>query len=184
MAYPVTWFGVPMTHWLPITEVATTVLLSVVTLSGLGWIQWRVGGSRNSILPWLWVLIASAPAILLLSFPYLQAAPRVLMLSSVGILWLWVDFVCLLPQLLGRYTQSANLIRVVTVGLFCLLFLQSIIYIRQQMRTYKAGSALIWDIVEKTEVANQADQVAVFINLPTWLALPRSYFAIGEEGLC
>lgn len=181
-AYPVTWFGVRLSEWLPLSEMAITTLLSLITLVALALIQWRGGGDRRSLLPWLWIAIAGAPAVALLSFSYLQAAPRVLMLPSVGIVWLWSDALRRLPRLLGRYTKFQTVPALIAAGLAVLILLQSLIYIRQQMRTYAAGGALVWDIVAKTVAANEAGQQAVFANLPTWLALPRSYFALGEEG--
>lgn len=181
-AYPVTWFGVPIVRRLPLAELPAIALLSTAGLAVLAWIQWRGGADRRSLLPWLWFLIASIPAVAFLSFSYLQAAPRVLMLASVGIVWLWVDAIVLLPELLKRLTNSVTLPKVVSAGLVLVMLGQSVLYIRQQMRTYEAGGDLIWDIVHKTVAANESGHIAVFANLPTWLALPRTYFALGEEG--
>ncbi len=181
-AYPLTWFSVPIIRQLPLTELPATALISVVALTAAAWIQRRGGGDRRSLLPWFWALLASLPAIAFLSFSYLQAAPRVLTLASVGIVWLWVDVIVLLPKVLRRSMQAGALPTLLSAGLFCLILSQSIFYVRLQMRTYEAGGALIWDMIEKTMAANDADQIAVFTNLPTWLALPRSHFALGEEG--
>jgi hypothetical protein len=181
-AYPFSWLGVSVSRWTGISESLAAAALSVIVLGFAAWVQWRTRANRPAWLPWLWILVTSAPSLVFLSFPYFSAAPRVLMLPAVGIVWLWTDIGFRLPGLFPADGRGRRIGVALTAALMLLLLVQNLTYIRSQMQSYVMGGRLIDSVVEATTRANEADLSAIFVNLPVWLAPPKGSYAIGEEG--
>lgn len=182
VSFPLSWLGARLTAITTATEVSTTALLSFAALAGAGIIQALGGKGRIRWLPWLWMAGSLLPAVLFLSFPYLQAAPRALMLASVGIAWLWADVLITVVVWKPAKPILRRLAVVAAVVFALIVTAQSLAYIRRQMKSYEMGGALIDQAVAATVAANAANQTALFINLPVWLAPPQDSFAMGEDG--
>jgi hypothetical protein len=182
-AYPLTWLGGRLRDDLGINEFVAAGGLSVLALTAAALLQWRSGADRRSGLPWLWIGIAALPVILFLDFWYVSAAPRMLMLASVGIAWLWSDvFLCLAHW--GQATLTRRRLSIaLAAGLCCAVLIQNYGFIVAQMQVYELGGSALRQAIAATEKANQEERAAIFINLPVWIALPRVTYALGQEGV-
>jgi hypothetical protein len=182
-AYPLTWLGGWVRDTLGIDGIAVAVGLSVLTLAAAALVQWHSDAPRLSGLPWLWVGVAALPAIFFLPFSYVSAAPRVLMLTSVGVAWLWSDVLLHLANM-NRITLTRRRSFIgVSAGLCLAVLIQNYGFVRDRMQIYGLGGSVIHQAIAKTVAANKAGQAAIFINLPTWIAPPQAAYAIGQEGL-
>jgi hypothetical protein len=177
-AYPVTWLGGWVRDTLALNDFLAAVLLSGLGLAVAGAGQWRGRSNCRGLLPWLWIGLTSLPALLFLGHSYLAAAPRTLMLSSVGIAWLWTD---VFVRLAGRARRS--LARLIVAVLLIGLLLQNTLFIQTQLRFFQMAGSIIRQTVAATVAANDRGQAATFINLPVWLAAPQVSYAIGQEGV-
>lgn len=177
-AYPVTWAGGWVRGTLALNDFLAAALLSGLGLAVASGVQWRNRFNRRGWLPWLWIGLTSLPALLFLGHGYLAAAPRTLMLSSVGIAWLWTD---VFVRLAGRARKSPA--RVAVAALLIGLLLQNTLFIQAQLRFFQLAGGIIRQTVAAAVEANDHGQAATFINLPVWLAAPQVSYAIGQEGV-
>jgi len=181
-AYPLTWLGTWLSIHLAVDNVLMAVVLSVVALAGAALVQWRSPADRRAWLPWIWIGLASAPTILFLIYRYVSGAPRLLMLMSVGAVWLWTDVVVRLADW-GRTTLARRrLLQGTAITLTTVLLIQNVAFIRDRLRTWELGGSAIRQFVEQTLAANAHGQPAVFINLPAWIAPNQDVFPVGQDG--
>jgi hypothetical protein len=182
VAYPVTWLGTRLSQAFTPNEFIVVALLGVGALILAAAIQFR-GGQRMSLLPWFWISIAVAPAILFIPFRWFSASPRVLMIASVGIAFLWTDVVMIVVEngLMGKKDNQFGLIMALVLVLAVISL--SYVYIRKQTRMYRMAGDLLPQVAEMTRAANLAGDPAIFINFPSWLAPPQEDYALGEEGV-
>lgn len=76
-----------------LNDSVVALALSAIAAILAAMVQWRGGANRRGWLPWLWIGAASLPVVLFLDYWYVSAAPRMLMLASVGSVWLWTDVI-------------------------------------------------------------------------------------------
>jgi hypothetical protein len=177
-----TWLGTWLSIHLAVDNVLMAVVLSVVALAGAALVQWRSPADRRAWLPWIWIGLASAPTILFLIYRYVSGAPRLLMLMSVGAVWLWTDVVVRLADW-GRTTLTRRrLLQGTAITLTTVLLIQNVAFIRDRLRTWELGGSAIRQFVEQTLAANAHGQPAVFINLPAWIAPSQDVFPVGQDG--
>lgn len=163
-------------------------MTAVVLLSGLGLfvallIQLTQRATLRSLLPWLWVILASLPAILFLVFEYVINGPRLLMVASVGAAWLWADVILLFSRG-GERGSIERSIRIGTAGvLTCLLLAQNASFVRERMTMHEILGDGFEQVVAATVAANEAGQEAIVINFPSWLAPRNHTYALGHEGV-
>jgi hypothetical protein len=181
-AYPITWLGGLISERLAIDNTLVAVGLTAIALAGAALVQWRTAADRRAWLPWLWIGLTSAPAVLFLDYAYVSSSPRMMMLMSVGAVWLWTDVaVCLLDW--GRVTLTRRRFNYALVGgLVMALMIQNVAFVRNRLRPWELSGAVIRQIVGWTSLANAQGQQAVFINLPAWIASTQAGFAIGLNG--
>jgi hypothetical protein len=183
MGYPLAFLG----GWLVrrgVNDLVAVLLLALPALLLAALVQWRTGGPRRlALFPWLWSLLAWAPALIFLSFGYVVGSPRLLLLASAGVAWLWagvaVRLLALPPRAPGRAAARAA---TAVVALF-LVLLASVSFIRTRMASHLLLGAAIDQAVPLTVSANDAGREAVFLNFPTWTAPGRRVFALGHEGV-
>ena len=96
--YPLTWMGGWLRDTAGVNEFVAALGLGGGALLIAAGVQWRSGADRRSVLPWLWIVIAYSLVIGFLDYWYIYAAPRMLMLASVGIAWLWTDVILRLDR--------------------------------------------------------------------------------------
>lgn len=163
-------------------------MTAVALLSGLGLfvavlIQLTHRATLRSLLPWLWTILASLPAILFLVFEYVINGPRLLMVASVGVAWLWAD-VLLLFSRGGERGSIDRLFRVGTTMVFTFLLLaQNVNFLRERMTMYEILGDGFKQVVAATAEANATGQEAIVINFPSWLAPRQHTYALGHEGV-
>jgi hypothetical protein len=179
-AYPLTWLSGPLRDRMAGNGLTLTAGLSLLAFGLVAFTRWWRGADQRSWLPWLWIGLAMLPGVLFLPFDYLGAAPRLLMLASAAIAWLWADFFWVLATPAAT-SRRATLLLASALGVA--LLWQNLVFIGQQMKLYQLGGSVIWQSVATTKRANEANQTAVFINLPVWFAPPQATFAAGQEGV-
>lgn len=182
-AYPLTWTGGWLRDTVGVNDFLAAIILSASAFAIATLIQWRTRSNRRSLLSWLWIITGSLPALFFLDYLYLSAAPRTIMLSSIGVAWLWTDvFVRLADG--GRSTMARRRLSIVLAASLCAaLLIQNLIFIQGQMRVFHMGGAAIRQAVSATVSANDSGQAATFINLPVWIAPLQVNYAIGQEGV-
>ncbi len=181
--YPFTSLG----GWLHYTHKIND-MTAVFMLSGLGLlvallIQLTQKATLRSLLPWLWAILASLPAILFLVFDYVINGPRLLMVASVGVAWLWADVILLF----SRGGKRGSIDHYLRAGLALLatfiLVGQNIGFIRERMTMHEILGDGFKQVIEVTTRANDAAQEAIVINFPSWLAPKNQAYALGHEGV-
>jgi hypothetical protein len=163
-------------------------MMAVALLSGLGFIiavliQLTHHATLRSLFPWLWILLASLPAILFLVFDYVINGPRLLMVASVGVAWLWSDVILLFSRG-GKQGSIERLTRAGIAGLFTLLLLvHNANFVNRRMIMHEILGDGFEQVIAATTKANEAEYEAIVINFPSWLALKEHAFALGHEGV-
>jgi hypothetical protein len=163
-------------------------MTAVALLSGLGLfvavlIQLTHRSTLRSLLPWMWTILASLPAILFLVFEYVINGPRLLMVASVGVAWLWADVILLFSRG-GERGSIDRLFRVGTAMVFTFLLLaQNVNFLRERMTMYEILGDGFKQVVAATAEANATGQEAIVINFPSWLAPKQHTYALGHEGV-
>ncbi len=182
-AYPITWAGGWLSEHLAIDNVGVAIGLTVVALASAALIQWRARTDRRVWLPWLWIGVTTAPIVVFLNYTYVSSSPRMMMLMSVGAAWLWTD-VGLRVADWGRATITRRRFsRVFAAALAVALMIQNIMFIYDRLRPWELGGSVVRQIVNQTVAANAQGQLAVFINLPAWIAPPQVMLAVGQNGV-
>jgi hypothetical protein len=188
VAYPLTWLGTRLSQAFTPNEFLVVAILGFGALALAAVIQFKGGRpseawDRMSLLPWFWITIAVAPAILFIPFRWFSASPRVLMAASVGIALLWADVVVILVESGSKRKKGFQLGPIGAMILVLAVISLSTLYIRKQTQMYALASDLIPQAVEMAQAANSAGHPAIFINFPSWLAPPQEDYALGEEGV-
>jgi hypothetical protein len=181
-AYPLTWLGARISQALAANEFVVVAALSIVALAGAALAQSR-DERRLALLPWLWTVLALAPAVLFIPFRWMSASPRVLMVASIGIALLWSDVLIrfAFPERRGK---GRGWLRPALVALLvAALLAQSLAYIKNQTRLYEMAGAAIDGMVEATLSAQAGGETAAIVNFPSWLAPPQENYALGEDGV-
>jgi hypothetical protein len=185
IAYPVTWLSARFAEIGPANEFVATAFLSVVTILGifgLAIVPWR-RKSQMTLFAWFWVVVAMAPAVLFIPFRWMSASPRVLMLASVAVAWIWADvFIKLAQWMSARPVLRRPAPVLVAVAVFLLLG-QGIQYIRAQTQLYVLAGSAIDQLVGATAAAAAQGRPAMVINFPAWLSQPQTVYALGEDGV-
>lgn len=181
--YPFTGLG----GWLR-SQVELNDMVTVLLLSGFGaafalLVQWRYRATRRSLLPWLWYLVGSLPAVLFLVFEYVINGPRLLMVAGVGAAWLWTDVALLLARGRPERVRFRRLRTAFAAALILALLFYNVTFIRDRMELHVALGEGLNQVLEATRVSNERDQRAVIVNFPSWFASRRHVFPLGHEGV-
>lgn len=182
IAYPFSWLGGWLHDTLGVNDISAAIGLSLVTLISAALIQWHSAAGRRTWLPWGWCALTSGLAIFFLPFDYVINGPRLLLLASVGIALLWSDVILRIIKR-GQSMLQRRVNVALAVSLCLMLLLQNYSFIRDRMILYEIGGSVIRQVSAATTAANESEQVAIFVNLPAWLAPPQATYAIGHEGI-
>jgi hypothetical protein len=187
LAYPLTWLGGRLREWLGMNDMLISALLSTLALGIAALIQYRSRAGRRSLLPWIWWLLASIPSILFLSFDYVINGPRLLMLASVGVAWLWADVaVQAIDWRRSKMTADGKHDRlrlglVIAIGL--IVIGQNFLFLKRRMDLHHLLGEVYKQAISLTTSANEQGQTPVFVNFPGWAAPLETTYALGHEGV-
>jgi hypothetical protein len=181
--YPFTGLGGWLYHARNVND-----MVAVAGLSGLGivvaiWVQLANKATLRSLLPWLWCILASLPAILFLLFEYVINGPRLLMVASVGAAWLWTDVLLLFVRGANIGSRRRMLRVAIAVLVVTILLGQNARFVRERMDLHQILGDGFSQVVEATARANEAGKEAIVVNFPSWLAAKRSDYALGHDGV-
>jgi len=183
VAYPLTWLGGWLRDSLGIDQLLASSALSILTVAGSAIVQWRTGAGKRAWLPWLWIGVVASPAILGLSFRYVTGAPRLLVLISVAVSWLWAD-VFLRVVAWSQATRLRLQPGVLVAATLCTIVLaQNLSFIRDRMHLYQLGGSVVNQVALASAAPDGSGRATIFVNLPAWIAPPQSTYAIGSEGV-
>ncbi|MBE2199401.1 MAG: hypothetical protein IAE79_12380 [Anaerolinea sp.] len=172
VAYPLAWAGKWVQARLAVSDMTAVSLLTSLALLITLPLQSR---NRRAALPWAWIVLTLLPAILFLRFDYVINGPRLLLLASVGIAWLWADVFVTIAQ--KRWWRQ-----VLAVLLVAALLWQNGRFIHTQMQYHRILGRAFDEAIAVTTAANASGETAVLLNFPSWLA-PTATYAIGHEGV-
>lgn len=182
IAYPFSWMGGWLHDQQGVPEYAAAIGLSLAALIGAAVIQWRSGATRRDLLPYLWFALASAPSILFLRVPYVLGGPRLLMLGSVGAVWLWSDVLLRIAH--WKPARATSRLAGIAAAALCLaLLIQNYSFIHAHVELFQMGGSVMQQVVAATLSSNQVDSQAIFLNLPSTLAPSPSTYALGRESV-
>lgn len=122
-------------------------------------------------------LIASAPSLARLSWPYVQNSPRLLYLVMIGSALFWG----LLPSLRFGHARFDRAWRIVTIALLLGVVVQSWRFVDVRMEMIARGSATIDAIV--AEGQTYRGQRLLYLNAPSWFAQGRYEYPYGHFGV-
>ncbi|MCP5096168.1 MAG: hypothetical protein GY943_11490 [Chloroflexi bacterium] len=180
VAYPITGFGGWLMRQFELNDMVTAVTLSTITIILILIIQIKYGFKKQFLVPWMIIFFAGLPFILFLKFGYVVSAPRLLMFASVGIAWLWADVLWCIHHIIRSRTKSQIIQKGLPVGLFILLIVQNIGFLKQHMFLHNMLGSVTQ---EATQLVKEADKPLIFVNLPAWIAFKDVTYPLGHEGV-
>ncbi len=181
-AYPFSGLGGWLHYDRGLNDMTTAALLSGLGLLVAALIQLTHHAALRSWFPWLWIVLGSLPAVLFLKFEYVINGPRLLMVASVGIAWLWADVILLFSRG-GRHGSTERLVRGATaLGLTLLLLAQNGQFLHDRMTMHEILGDGFKQVIAATAEANAAGEEMIVINFPSWLAPKTHTYALGHEG--
>jgi len=180
LAYPVAPAARHLVERFGWSDLASAYLAAFVTAVSLLLLAWRSRRAREMCLVLLWVIVAIAPAALVLPFDYLLNGPRVLYLASVGATIAWATALAALASVgTGWVRVGARATAALVLGAI-LLF--SARFVRERQEIHAMGGDLLWQATETLGGA-PADERHFVVNFPAWLAPRRIVYPLGHEGV-
>jgi hypothetical protein len=122
-------------------------------------------------------VVASAPSMARLSWPYVENSPRLLYLVTIGAALFWG----LLPSLRFGDPRIDRVWRVVTVTLLLVVVVQSWRFVDVRMSMFARGTETIDAIVGAGETYQ--GQRIIVVNAPSWFAQHRYEYVTGHFGV-
>lgn len=174
ITFPISWLGNFLVD-LGINDLIAALGLGGGFLLTVLIINIILGADRRMLLPYFWVAIAILPSVLFLTFDYVINGPRLLMVASVGAVWLWADFLANLT--------TRRLGTIFAIGLALITAGQSYLFVREKMMLH----ATLGDAYERLTAQVEGDGLtgrrSAVINLPSWIAPVSETYALGHEGV-
>jgi len=157
------------------------VILSLVVL-GLGYAR---SGWRRFGLACGWVALTALPPLVALSAAYVDTAPRLLYIPSVGVACLWGGALAgLLPsRRRGFYTAQAtsSCSKMLWAVALALILLPSLLFLRQRTALFDLVARPARQALEASQ--SSPDDALLFVNLPAWAAYKEHTFPVSTEGV-
>jgi hypothetical protein len=177
------WFGDQFGTEPPVLLIAAVSALFVFGAYGLS--AWRAGRRRFSLFAAFAVplaglsigLVAAAPSMARLSWGYVENSPRLLYLVGIGAALFWG----LLPALRFPSRRATLGWRLGTSILLLAVVVQSVVFVNVRLRMFEDGATALDGVVETGE--RYAGGQALFLNTPSWLALPEYEYPWGHFGV-
>ena len=145
-----------------------------ISLAALALCYARLGWWRRFGLGWGWAALTMLPPLVALSAAYVDTAPRLLYIPSVGVACLWGWAVAGLPS-----TQRLGL--ALRTGTLALILLPSLAFLRQRIALFELVARPAQQAVEVSQAS--PDDSLLFVNLPAWAAYKENAFPVSVEGV-
>jgi hypothetical protein len=162
------------------SDLASAYIAACATAVSLLLLAWRSRRAREMCLVLLWVIVAIAPAALVLPFDYLLNGPRVLYLASVGATIAWSMALAALASVGAGWVRVGA--RASATLLLGAILLFSARFVRERQELHAMGGDLLWQATE-TLGGVPADERHFVVNFPAWLAPGRIVYPLGHEGV-
>ena len=178
MSAQINWLHDQLGVSLGIVQVGAVALLGVMAAYGLS--AWRRRQWELLAVPVLGLAIdvaASAPSMARLSWAYVEDAPRLLYLVTIGASIFWG----LLPALSFGHARIDRIWRVATIALLLGVVVQSWRFVDVRMEMFARGSATIDAIVAEGQLYR--GQPMLYLNAPSWFAENRYEYPYGHFGV-
>jgi hypothetical protein len=170
--YPFTWFNV----LLPEDPTIAIVVVLLALALALGLTFWSARDPVNRLpllLGWGWWGLASLLITIGLETNYLLHGPRLLYMSSVGLVFLW-------PVLFEPVYQLPRVGRLLWVGLLLFVLVTNWIFVRSRLDVYELLSEPV-ETVKAEMQSRPAKEGILLVNLPNWMDPGRNTYPIGVE---
>lgn len=182
LAFPITWVAqnlAPKINMPALTLVA--FLASVYVLVGL-FVCRAVGVFKAALFALAWWLIAALPACVMLAQSYLAQSPRLMYLSSVGVV------LFLVAPLGGQsHTRLQKLIGLCASLCVVVSAYLGVAYVQQRATLYKLAGTAIFALDPNAQTATacaaQKNGQTLVINFTEWFFVANSEYALGYDGI-
>lgn len=171
-AYPFTWFSLLLPED---PTIAVVVVLSALTLA-FGLTFWSAREPANRLpllLGWGWWGLASLLITVGLETNYLLHGPRLLYMSSVGLVFLW-------PVLFEPIYQLPRIGRLLWAGVLLFILATNWVFVRSRLEVYELLSEPV-ETVKAEMDGRPANEGILMVNLPNWMDPGRNTYPIGVE---
>lgn len=171
-AYPFTWFSVLLPED---PTVSVVVVLSALALALIltFWSAREPANRLPLLLGWVWWGLASLLITIGLETNYLLHGPRLLYMSSVGLVFLW-------PILFEPIYQLPRIGRLLWAGLLLFVLVTNWVFVRSRLEVYELLSEPV-ETVEAEMDGRPPEEGILMVNLPNWMDPGRNTYPIGVE---
>ena len=145
---------------------ALSLVVLGLSYARLGWRRLGLAGG--------WVVLTALPPLVALSAAYVDTAPRLLYIPSVGVALLWGGA---LAGLMPARRWGAAL----RAGGLALILLPSLVFLRQRMALFELVARPARQVVGVSR--SSPDYALLFVNLPAWAAYKEHTFPVSTEGV-
>ena len=174
LTWPMSLLAKPLMRWTGLHDQTATALVAYPSLAILGLLfLWR--RRADALLAAISVFcLGLVVQWVILPFGYVIDGPRMLYAASVGVALLWAGLLTVPPS-----SQHSAAGRVVAALALVAMVAWSLGFIGQRIRLCDVGLAVLSEASTKVV---EAEEVQLFINVPSWLAPRERGFALGHEG--
>lgn len=174
LTWPMSLLAKPLMRWTGLRDQTATALVAYPSLALLGLLfLWR--RRADALLAAIAVFcLGLAVQWVILPFGYVIDGPRILYAASVGVALLWAGLLTMPPS-----SQHSAAGRVVAGFALVAMLAWSLGFIGKRIGLCDVGLAVLSEASAKVV---EAEEVQLFINLPSWLAPRDRGFALGHEG--
>jgi len=182
LTWPTALAARPLMRVTGLGDLYATALVSYLCLAVLGALYLVAKRGRVLLGVLGWFALSLAVQWVTLSFRYVIDGPRILYAASVAIACLWADVLC---RAALAHKGQGSLTRVVggataSVAL-AVMVLWSTRFIGQRLDLVDAGVGFLNATADAGESA-APDSTLLFINVPAWITVNETDFALGHEG--
>ena len=184
LTWPIALLAKPLMRWANLSDGVATATVSYLALliliaPYLALPRWRTRRSTVLVVALGWYLLSLLVQWVTLSFRYVIDAPRMLYGPSVGMALLWADLIPHSPKEAGRLHPFVTRI----VGLACLTAMAAwgARFASARIDLIRVGLAVLEEAAGHAMEAEE-DNALLFVNIPAWITVRESDFALGHEG--
>jgi hypothetical protein len=185
LLYPVAQLATQLRYLLPqLNDLGAVVIVCVPALIAMVYLSLRLGQGRRMLFAIGWYCITILPAWLMLPFAYVVDGPRLMYVAAVGAALLWTIPLTIFAD--RRWLLSSilrdKLLALTMGGLMTITIIGSIFFLRERADMYeqtrRAADGLLGVVSSQS-----ANETAVSINFPGFLAPKFPTYALGHEGV-
>lgn len=177
LTWPVALLAKPLMSWTGLSDGMATAWVAYSTLALLAaFYLWR-RRTRVLVVSAVWYALSLVVQWVSLSFRYVIDGPRMLYTASVGMALIWADLVISVMdhpehRVLGRIIGTMALVAMVGWGSKFAI---------ERIDLCERGLAPLIEATDRA-IEAKADDLLLFINMPSWVTLKETDFALGHEG--